>query len=57
MIVVADASPLIFLGKLGQLDLICRLFGKKILVAEAVRDEILSPTISPAEERLLLSFL
>ena len=28
MIVVADASPLIFLGKLGRLDLIGEVLGK-----------------------------
>jgi predicted nucleic acid-binding protein len=57
MIVVADASPLIFLGKVGKLDLIPRLFKGDILIPEAVKEEVLSPPIPPAEERALSAFL
>lgn len=57
MIVVADASPLIFLGKIGQLDLIPALFKGLVFVPSSVRDEVLAPPISPAETRVLSAFL
>lgn len=57
MTVVADASPLIFLGKLGQLDLIPALFKGAVWVPSSVRDEVLAPPISPAEARALTAFL
>jgi len=57
MTVVADASPLIFLGKIGQLDLIPFLFHGTVWVPASVRDEILAPPISPAESRMLRAFL
>jgi len=40
MIVVADASPLIFLAKIHQLELVLRLFPGELLVPTAVRDGV-----------------
>ena len=57
MIVVADASPLIFLGKIGQLGLIPALFKGTVLIPASVRDEVLAPPLSPAEARVLGTFL
>lgn len=57
MIIVADASPLIFLGKIGRLELIPALFKGTVLLPTTVRDEILAPPISPAEARILSGFL
>ncbi len=57
MLVVADAAPLIFLGKLKQLSLIQQLWPGEILIPLAVRDEVLKPPLSPHEERTLLPFL
>jgi len=50
MIVVADASPLIFLAKIRRLALVPRLLGRDIRVPRAVRDEVLPPGVDPAEE-------
>ena len=57
MIVVADTSPLIFLGKIHQLELIWALFEDEILVPSVVRDELLAPPVSPAEDQALRAFL
>mgnify|MGYP006289746975 CR=1 FL=1 len=57
MIVVADASPLIFLVKIGRLGLVHRLLGRDIRVPRAVRNEVLAPGIDPAEEDRLKAFL
>ena len=57
MIVVADASPLIFLGKLGELDLITRVFPGTILVPSTIQAEVLAAPIVPAEEQRLVTFL
>ena len=57
MIVVADASPLIFLGKIAKLGLVSTLFPGELLVPGAVRDEVLGPRLPPAEERVLTTFL
>ena len=57
MIIVADASPLIFLGKIGQLELIPSLFGGQVLVPLSVRDEVVASPISPTEARVLRGFL
>jgi len=57
VIIVADASPLIFLGKIGQLELIPSLFKGEILIPSSVRVEILAQPVSPAEERRLKGFL
>jgi predicted nucleic acid-binding protein len=57
MIVVADASPLIFLGKIGQLGLIPAIFEGPVWIPSSVRDELLAPPVSPAEVRVLSAFL
>jgi len=57
MIVVADASPLIFLSKIRRLPLIHRLFGGEVHVPTVVRDEIVRPATAPGETPELESFL
>jgi hypothetical protein len=57
MIVVADASPIVFLDKLGRSGLILRLLGGPILVPRSVADELLAEPISPAEAHRLKEFL
>ncbi len=57
MIVVADASPLIFLGKLRQLDLVFRVVGEDVRLPEAVLAEIVTADTEPAELRVLRPFL
>ena len=57
MIVVADASPLIFLAKIHQLDLIAALFPGEMIVPDVVGDEVLARPIPPHEQRLLAAFL
>lgn len=57
MIVVADATPLIFLSKINQLVLIPMFCDGEILVPSKVRHEILGRGIPPDEERLLAAFL
>lgn len=57
MIVVADASPLIFLAKIRQLELIHKLLGKDIRLPTLIRDEVLAPNVDAAEQRVLESFL
>lgn len=57
MIVVADASPLIFLAKVRRLGLIRRLLGGDLLVPRPVRAEVLAPGVDPAERELLEAFL
>jgi predicted nucleic acid-binding protein len=57
VIIVADASPVIFLGKIRQLPLISRLLRGTILVPEVIADEIMASPISPAETRVLGKFL
>lgn len=42
MIVVCDASPLIFLAKLNRLDLIARLLGPDVVVLKCVTDEVMA---------------
>jgi len=53
MLVVADASPLIFLGRLSLLELLPQLYGR-VLVPRAVLDEVVrgAPT-DPAAPALL----
>ena len=53
MTVIADASPLIFLGKLRRLGLIHRVLGADIFVPSVVRDEVLAPPLDPWESREL----
>jgi predicted nucleic acid-binding protein len=55
--VVADTSPLIFLGKIRQLELLPLLFGGEILIPSLVEREVLARPISPAEELTLRAFL
>ncbi len=57
MIVIADASPLIFLAKLDLLKLIEKLFGDSVFVPQRVVDEALTPPIPVREEILLNNFL
>ncbi len=57
MIVVADASPLIFLAKLRRLDLIAGLFGTDIRVPQAVADEVLDCGTDRVEHDRLTEFL
>lgn len=57
MRVVADASPLIFLGKIRRLGLIQPLFPGEMFVPSLVRREILAPPVPPDEEILLAAFL
>jgi len=56
-LIVADASPLIFLAKVARLDVLNGLFGEAIVVPAAVADEVLSPTCPPAELAQLERFL
>ena len=55
--IVCDASPLIFLAKLGHLDLIRRVLGERVFVLRCVADELLSGKIDPAESIRLADFL
>ena len=57
MTVVADASPLIFLGKIRRLALIDRVLGGDVVVAQEVRDEVLARPLDPAESDELHRFL
>lgn len=56
MSVVVDASPLIFLAKLRRLDLVPRVLGREIRVAESVRGEALSPRVDSREADVLTAF-
>ena len=57
MTVVADASPLIFLGKIRRLDLIHRVLGDDVAVPQQVRDEVLAGPLDRAESDELHRFL
>lgn len=57
MIVVADASPLIFLAKIRRLDLLRALLGRDIRIPASVRDEVLAPGLDPVERETLDSFI
>lgn len=57
MIVVADASPLIFLGKIDRLRLIHELYGNEIRVPRSVAEEVVSEDTDPIERDRLKSFL
>ena len=57
MTVVADACPLIFLAKIRCLDLLERLFGSGICLAESVRRESVAGPLTPAEAETLARFL
>ena len=57
MIVVADASPLIFLAKVRQLDLLHGLPGRDIRIPRPVHREVVVPGLDPIEREVLESFL
>jgi predicted nucleic acid-binding protein len=57
MIVLCDASPLIFLAKLNQLDLIKGMLGEEIVVLQCVVDEVATVHSDALETRRLNQFL
>jgi hypothetical protein len=58
MIVVCDASPLIFLAKLNRLELITRLLGSEVVVLQCVASEVMeSEKAGDIELRRLIVFL
>jgi predicted nucleic acid-binding protein len=57
MIVVADASPLIFLAKIRQLSLVHSLVGADIRIPRQVCREVLSKHTGPAERAVLEPFV
>ena len=57
MTVVADASPLIFLGKIRRLVLIHRLLGDDVVVPKQIREEVLARPLDSAESDELHRFL
>lgn len=56
MIVVADASPLIFLAKLERLDVIAEVLGTDIHFSVLVQNEVLGPEVADAESQALKEF-
>lgn len=57
MIVVADASPIIFLGKIRQLDLVTALLGRDIRIPRVVYGEVVVPGMDPAEKEAIERFV
>lgn len=57
MIVVADASPLIFLAKVRSLGLIVELWGRDIRTPRGVANEVLAVGADPVEVQVLEAFL
>lgn len=57
MIVVSDASPLIFLAKLDRLSILAELFEEKITVLNCVVEEILSERAGLVEKKRLKTFI
>jgi len=57
MIVVADASPVIFLAKLDRLALIMDLFPGTVLIPESVRRELVQESIPFEERQRIVAFL
>ena len=55
--VLCDASPLIFLAKLNQLELLATVLERKIVVLECVVREVLSVRASPVELQRLRQWL
>jgi len=55
--VVADASPLIFLGKIQRLALIRRVLGDDVVVPQQIREEVLARPLDHAESVELERFL
>lgn len=57
MIVIADASPLIFLAKLRSLALVHAVLGRDVRLPKSVEQELLSKGADPAEAEVLRVFL
>jgi predicted nucleic acid-binding protein len=57
LIVICDACPIIFLAKINCLKNIKLLLGKNIIIPEIILKEVLSPVITPFEERVLDNFI
>ena len=57
LVVVCDASPLIFLAKIDRLELIRKIAGDEVVVLRCVCDEILSDRGGPSELGRLKNFL
>ncbi len=57
MIVVADASPIIFLAKIRRLDLIHKLLGEDVRIPRAVSRELVVSGVDPVEKEVLGRFL
>ena len=57
MNVLCDACPVIFLGKINQLNLIFELFPGEIIVPRIIKSEICTPLLPPAEEKATTTFL
>lgn len=57
MIVICDASPLIFLAKLGRLELIRQWAQGELVILRCVVDEVLGERGSPEEKELLARFI
>lgn len=57
MIVVADASPLIFLAKIHKLELLPHVLGEDIRIPRAVVKEVLDSEIPSAEREELEAFI
>lgn len=57
MIVVADASPIIFLGKIRKLDLVYALLGKDVRIPKAVCLELIVRGMDPVEKETIETFL
>lgn len=55
-VVVCDASPLIFLAKLDQLDLIPSVLGSRVFVLQCVVSEVLSASAKSVEGKRLNAF-
>jgi hypothetical protein len=55
--VVCDASPLIFLAKLGRLPLISATLGGSVVVPQCIVDEVLSDSAGPQERARLIELL
>jgi len=56
VVIVCDASPLIFLAKLDCLHLIPALLGENIIILQCVANEVLSPSCDASEKRRLQDF-
>ena len=57
MIVVADASPLIFLAKLGRLDLIQARKKIDLHLSALVQNEVMAPGMADMERQALLDYI